>query len=116
VFDSSIAITPASHTPLTLDPRPNPRRAESMLRLLCTIFDTDTATCALLTGECIYIVAGCGALYPCVCPDRWVSRASMRACHACVRACFLCPLRACLLRLELSCQPGGGGRVSPSAP
>lgn len=44
---------------------------ESMLRLLCTIFDTDTATCALLTGECIYIVAGCGALYPCVCPDRW---------------------------------------------
>ncbi|KAI8471183.1 MAG: kinase-like domain-containing protein, partial [Monoraphidium minutum] len=44
---------------------------EAMLRLLCAVFDTDTATCALLTGECIYIVGGCGAIQPCICPDRW---------------------------------------------
>lgn len=44
---------------------------ESMLRLLCTVFDTESATCALLTGECIYIVGGCGVLYPTICPDRW---------------------------------------------
>ncbi|GBF95008.1 hypothetical protein Rsub_07509 [Raphidocelis subcapitata] len=44
---------------------------ESMLRLLCAVFGTDTASCALLTGECIHIAGGCGALWPCVCPDRW---------------------------------------------
>jgi GAF domain-containing protein len=44
---------------------------ESVLRLLCTVFDTDTATVALLTGECVYLTGACGGLWPCICPDRW---------------------------------------------
>jgi hypothetical protein len=42
-----------------------------MLRLLCKVFDVETATVALLTGQAIYITAACGALPTCVCPDRW---------------------------------------------
>jgi hypothetical protein len=44
--------------------------SESMLRLVCSVFDVETATVALLTGEAIYITAACGALQACVCPDR----------------------------------------------
>jgi hypothetical protein len=44
--------------------------AESMLRLLCYVFNVETATVALLTGEAIYITGACGALPVCVCPDR----------------------------------------------
>ena len=47
------------------------RFAESILRLLCTIFDTDTATCALLTGKAIYLTGACGVLSVCECPARW---------------------------------------------
>ena len=45
--------------------------AESVLRLLCEVFQVETATVALLTGECIYLTGACGALPVCVCPDRW---------------------------------------------
>lgn len=45
--------------------------AESTLRLLCKVFDVETATVSLLTGERIYLVGACGALPVCVCPDRW---------------------------------------------
>ncbi|WIA42087.1 hypothetical protein OEZ86_009363 [Tetradesmus obliquus] len=44
---------------------------EGMLRLLCTVFNVETATVALLTGEAIYITGACGALPTCICPDRW---------------------------------------------
>lgn len=37
-------------------------RAESTLRLLCKVFDVETATVSLLTGERIYLVGACGAL------------------------------------------------------
>jgi hypothetical protein len=45
--------------------------AESTLRLACKVFDVETATVSLLTGERIYLVGACGALPVCVCPDRW---------------------------------------------
>lgn len=35
---------------------------ESTLRLLCKVFDVETATVSLLTGERIYLVGACGAL------------------------------------------------------
>eukprot|EP00878_Enallax_costatus_P000875 GHUV01001002.1.p1 GENE.GHUV01001002.1~~GHUV01001002.1.p1 ORF type:complete len:587 (+),score=149.39 GHUV01001002.1:244-2004(+) len=44
---------------------------ESTLRLCCKVFDVETATVSLLTGERIYLVGACGALPVCVCPDRW---------------------------------------------
>eukprot|EP00775_Hariotina_reticulata_P004061 gene4061-4308_t len=44
---------------------------ESTLRLLCKVFDVETSTVSLLTGERIYLVGACGALPVCVCPDRW---------------------------------------------
>ncbi|KAF6259049.1 kinase-like domain-containing protein [Scenedesmus sp. NREL 46B-D3] len=44
---------------------------ESTLRLACKVFDVETATVSLLTGERIYLVGACGALPVCVCPDRW---------------------------------------------
>lgn len=47
------------------------RTAESTLRLLCKVFDVETATVSLLTGERIHLVAACGALAPTICPDRW---------------------------------------------
>jgi hypothetical protein len=34
------------------------------------VFDVETATVALLTGEAIYITGACGALPVCICPDR----------------------------------------------
>lgn len=39
-----------------------PSPAESTLRLLCKVFDVETATVSLLTGERIYLVGACGAL------------------------------------------------------
>lgn len=45
--------------------------AEAMLRVLCHVFDVETANVALLTGECIYITGGCGVVGPGICPDRW---------------------------------------------
>ena len=35
--------------------------AESTLRLACKVFDVETATVSLLTGERIYLVGACGA-------------------------------------------------------
>jgi hypothetical protein len=43
---------------------------ESTLRLLCKVFDVETATVSLLTGERIYLVGACGALPVSVCCSR----------------------------------------------
>lgn len=54
-----------------------------MLRLLCTVFNVETATVALLTGEAIYITGACGALPTCICPDRCAGRGCFVGAHAC---------------------------------
>lgn len=78
---------------------------ESMLRLLCTVFKVETATCALLTGQCIYIEGACGSLCPCICPDRWVRGPQLA--HGCTPlcGCFVALLHALLLGC-LDCVPG----------
>jgi hypothetical protein len=77
-----------------------------MLRLLCAVFDTNTATCALLTGECIYLVGACGALWPTICPDRWVRRlaGTERLLPLGVRAARLPSQRLC--RAAVVAEPG----------
>ena len=46
--------------------------AESMLRLLCSVFETDTANVALLSGSCISLAGGCGAVAAGnVVPEQW---------------------------------------------
>lgn len=45
--------------------------AESLLRLVCKVFNCDMASCTLLTGDAYHIVVGTGVLLPGICPDRW---------------------------------------------
>lgn len=44
---------------------------ESILRLVCKIFESDMACCTLLTGDAYHILAGVGIMDPGICPDRW---------------------------------------------
>lgn len=45
--------------------------AKDVVMSASQVFDVETATVSLLTGERIYLVGACGALPVCVCPDRW---------------------------------------------
>jgi hypothetical protein len=57
-FDERVSTAKSIHQKMEL----RDGELESTLRLLCKVFDVETATVSLLTGERIYLVGACGAL------------------------------------------------------